>query len=144
MKNTKRLGNLTELQCITRLYELGCAVSIPFGNSEKYDVIIDYNNKLYKVQIKHGNLHKDELNEDDYISIKCTWEGHNRTGYTKNKYTPDEIDFFATFYDNECYLMKCSECSNQKVLRIKPPKNNQIKGVNFLENFKASEVLKSL
>ena len=70
--NTKQLGNFTELQCITYLYQIGCAVSIPFGNSEKYDVIIDYNDKLYKVQIKHGNIHQDELNEDDYISIKCT------------------------------------------------------------------------
>ena len=144
MINTIQLGNLTELQCITRLYEIGCAVSIPFGNSEKYDAIIDYNNKLYKVQVKHGNLHKDEQNEDEYISLKCTWEGHSRTGYTKNQYTEEEVDFFATYYQNECYLVPKRECSNQKILRIKPPKNNQIKGVNFLVNYKAEEILKSL
>ena len=34
--NTKQVGNLTELQCATKLYELGCRISIPFGNSEKY------------------------------------------------------------------------------------------------------------
>ena len=50
MENTKKIGNLTELQCITKLYELGFAVSIPFGNSEKYDAIIEKNDKLYKVQ----------------------------------------------------------------------------------------------
>lgn len=33
MRNSKEIGNLTELQCITGLYELGCDVSIPFGNS---------------------------------------------------------------------------------------------------------------
>ena len=142
--NTKQLGNFTELQCITYLYQIGCAVSVPFGNSEKYDVIIDYNDKLYKVQIKHGNIHQDELNEDDYISIKCTWEGHNRTGYTKNKYTANDIDFFATYYNNQCYLIPQTECSNQKILRIKPPKNNQIKGVNFLEKYEAEEVLKNI
>ena len=31
--NSKEIGNLTELQCITALYALGCDVSIPFGNS---------------------------------------------------------------------------------------------------------------
>lgn len=70
--NTKELGNLTELQCITRLYELGCAVSIPYGNSEKYDAIIEWNNKLYKIQIKHANAHLDNLQEVDYINLKCT------------------------------------------------------------------------
>ena len=42
--NTKYLGNLTELQCITRFYELGYPVSIPYGDSEKYDMIIDIAN----------------------------------------------------------------------------------------------------
>lgn len=142
--NTKELGNLTELQCITKLYELGCAVSIPYGNSEKYDVIIEWDNKLYKVQIKHANVHLDDLQEVDYISLKCTWEGHNRSGYTKNLYTANDIDFFATFYENECYLIPQSECSTQKLLRIKIPKNNQVKGVSFLMNYKAKEILQKL
>lgn len=142
--NTKELGNLTELQCITKLYELGCAVSIPYGNSEKYDVIIEWDNKLYKVQIKHANVHLDSLQEVDYISLKCTWEGHNRSGYTRNLYTANDIDFFATFYENECYLIPQSECSTQKLLRIKTPKNNQVKGVSFLMNYKAKEILQKL
>ena len=54
MRNTKEIGNLTELQCITALYELGCDVAIPFGNSQKYDLIMDYKGKLYKVQVKHA------------------------------------------------------------------------------------------
>ena len=50
MRNSKEIGNLTELQCITGLYELGCDISIPFGNSQKYDLIMDWKGKLYKVQ----------------------------------------------------------------------------------------------
>lgn len=144
MENTKKLGNLTELQCITRLYEIGCGVSIPFGNSEKYDAIIEYNNKLYKIQIKHGNLKQDELGEDDYIIIRCTWQGHNYTGYSKHQYTAEEIDFFATYYNGECYLIPQSECSNDKTLRIKRPKNNQVKGINFLKDYIAKDVLDNL
>lgn len=142
--NTKKIGNLTELQCITKLYELGFAVSIPFGNSEKYDIIIEKNNKLYKVQIKHANPHKDELNEIDYVSFKCTWEGHNRTGYTRNFYSKEEIDYFATYYNNECYLVPVTECSQCKILRIKNPKNNQTKGISFLKDYNAKELLDNL
>lgn len=71
--NTKKIGNLTELQCITRLYELGCSVSIPFGDSDKYDLIIDINDKLYKIQIKHCSEYFDDFGDVSYIKFKCTW-----------------------------------------------------------------------
>ena len=100
--NTKQLGNLTELQCITRLYELGCSISIPYGNSDKYDVIIDYNDKLYKVQIKHSTEYYDNNGNIDYIKFKCRWQSHNSQGYTQKLYQSNEIDLFATFYNGGC------------------------------------------
>ena len=123
MNNSKYLGSLTELQCITRFYELGYPVSIPYGDSEKYDFIIDVNNKLYRLQCKHANPHKDDLNEVDFISIKTVWQ----SGYTKNS-----------------SLIPVNECSNEKRLRLKEPKNGQIKGINFLEDFVDEEVCKNL
>ena len=143
MKDTKKIGNLTELQCATRLYELGCAVSIPFGNSEKYDLIIDWNNILYKVQVKHAN----ELIENGEvyaIKFSTRWIGHNNNGYTSHKYQAKDVDYFATFYNGECFLVPQSECSNVKTLRILLPKNGQRKGVSFLNDYKAEEVLKQL
>lgn len=143
MENTKKVGNLTELQCATRLYELGCAVSIPFGNSEKYDLIIDWNDRLYKVQVKHANeLVKD--GEIYAIKFKTYWTGHNNSGYTVHKYQAEDTDYFATFYNGECYLVPQSECSNEKTLRILLPKNGQRKGISFLNDYKAEEVLKRL
>ena len=142
--NTKELGNLTELQCITRLYELGCSVSIPFGNSDKYDAIIDVNDKLYKVQIKHSKAYPEGQNNVEYIKFKCRWQGHNATGYSEHQYQANEVDLFATFYNGDCYLVPQSECSNEKILRIIPPRNGQRKGISFLEDYKAEEVLKQL
>lgn len=142
--NTKQVGNLTELQCATRLYELGCAVSIPFGNSEKYDLIIDINDKLYKIQCKHSLACFDENGELEYIKFKTTWQSHNTISWTQHQYKENEIDFFATFYDGECYLVPQNECSNEKRLRIKAPKNNQIKGVCFLKDYTAEERIKTL
>lgn len=143
MDNTKKIGNLTELQCATRLYELGCAVSIPFGNSEKYDLIIDWNDKLYKIQVKHASPLIED-NEIYAIKIRCNWMGHNATGYTRHKYEAKDADYFATFYNGECYLVPQSECSNEKTLRIKLPKNGQRKGISFLNDYSAEEVLKRL
>ena len=46
--DTKQIGNLTELQCITRFYELGYTVSVPYGDSEKYDFILDINGNILR------------------------------------------------------------------------------------------------
>lgn len=141
MKNSKEIGNLTELQCITGLYELGCDISIPFGNSQKYDLIMDWNNQLFKVQVKHSS--KD--NENTYFSFKTRWQGHNSSGYTQTSYTKDDIDFFATYFDGNVYLIPVEQCSGaEKRLRLKPTKNGQIKGVNFAKDYLAKEVLKKI
>lgn len=141
MEDTKRVGNLTELQCITGLYELGCEVSIPFGNSQKYDLIIDYNNHLYKVQIKHAN----EQDNGNYFTVKTRWQGHNHTGYNYTSYTAEDIDFFATWYKGIVYLIPIAECGGaEKTIRFTSPKNGQTKGINFAHDYEAQEVLKKL
>lgn len=139
--NTKEVGNLTELQCITDLYALGCDISIPFGNSQKYDIIMDYNNTLYKVQIKHAT----ENTEKGYIQIKTRWQSHNHTGYVQKPYTENEIDFFATYYNNQVYLIPITECTTQeKRLWIIPPKNNYTKGVHYLNEYEGQKILNNL
>ena len=54
--NTKHIGALTELQCITYLFNLGYDISIPFGDNCSYDFILDVNHKLYKIQAKTSRL----------------------------------------------------------------------------------------
>lgn len=143
---TKNIGNLTELQCITRLYELGCPVSIPYGDSEKYDFIIDVKGKLYRLQCKHANPHMNENGEVEKIDIKTVW----MSGYTKNKpstrhkYSKEDCDYFVTFFNGKTYLIPVDECSTEKTLRLLPPKNNQKIGISFLKDYEDEEVLKSL
>lgn len=146
INSTKHIGNLTELQCITRFYELGYPTSIPYGDSEKYDFILDVKGNLYKMQCKHANLHFDDDGDVDYFTIKTVWQ----SGYTKNtnskrhQYTNEDCDYFVTYYQGKNYLIPVGECSNEKRLHITPPKNGQVKGVNFLKNYVDEEVCKTL
>ena len=39
--STQVIGNATELKCIAKFIELGYECSIPYGNSAKYDFIVD-------------------------------------------------------------------------------------------------------
>ena len=144
-RNTKEVGNLTELQCITGLYELGCDISIPFGNSQKYDLIMDYRGKLYKVQVKHAQDQFSESGVLTHFTFKTRWQGHNANGYTQTSYTKDDIDFFATYHKGKIYLIPVEECSGAtKTIRYVPPKSGQRKGINFAQDYLAEEVLKKL
>ena len=142
----KYLGNLTELQCVTRFYELGYSVSIPYGDSEKYDIILDCNNKLYKLQCKHAKEFYNDNGQLSYLKLKTSWQ----SGYTKksqyhtNKYNENDIDIFVTYFRGINYLIPVNECSTKKVLRVIPPENGQTKGVSFLKDYKDVEVLKKL
>jgi hypothetical protein len=143
--DTKQIGNLTELQCLTRFYELGYSVSIPYGDSEKYDMILDTGKNLYRIQVKHGNVKMNSEEQDESLIIKTRWQ----SGYTKNssykdhKYSKNEIDFFATHYQGKNYLIPVEECSLEKTLRILPPKVKQ-PTIRYLKDYLDEEVLKDL
>lgn len=144
--NTKYLGNLTELQCITRFYELGYSVSIPYGDSEKYDMVLDVRGKLYRLQCKHATPRMNEEGTITHLTIRTVWQsGYTKhSQYKRNQYTKDDCDYFVTHYQGKNYLIPVEQCSNEKSLRIVPPKNGQIKNINFLEDFVDEEVLLTL
>ena len=90
---SKQKGNLTELQCITAFYELGYTVSIPYGENSRYDLIADINGELIKVQVKSSRVKKDE----EAIKFACRSTNVNTQGTTYQRYTKQQIDYFATF-----------------------------------------------
>ena len=51
--DTKKKGNLTEMQCMSAFMAQGCGVSIPFGDNSKYDFIADVDGHLLKIQVKN-------------------------------------------------------------------------------------------
>lgn len=67
--------------------------------------------------------------------------GNGAKHYTRTQYTKDEIDYFATFYNGTCYLVPVEECSVEKRLRFTPPKNGQVRGVNFADYFELKGVI---
>lgn len=133
---SKQKGNLTELQCITAFMENGCNVSIPYGDNSKYDFIADIKGKLYKVQVKTSSE-----KEKGAIQFSCRSTHVNCTGVKNERYSADDIDFFATYWNNNCYIIPISECSVSKTLRFIPPKNGQTKGVSFAADYEIAKQL---
>ena len=130
MNETKTKGLLTELQCQAYLTGLGYNISVPLGEDCRYDFIIDVDGMLIRVQVKHCRITKTG------IQIACrSTQANCRTSKSKS-YSKDEIDYFATYFNNKCYLIKVEECSTCKTLSFSDKITNQHK-VCRLDNYEA-------
>ena len=128
--DSKQIGNITELEVLTYITKLGYQVSIPFGDRERYDQIWDIKGKLLKIQVKTSRLSEDS----SYIIFACRSNTKIQGKIKHSRYTKDEIDYFATFWNGRCYLVPVEETSTEKRLRFEPPKNGQTKGITFAKD----------
>ncbi|WP_224270719.1 group I intron-associated PD-(D/E)XK endonuclease [Haloprofundus salinisoli] len=53
--NPSRRGDETEAVILASLMNLGFSVSVPFGDSDRYDLVVDDHETLSRVQCKTGN-----------------------------------------------------------------------------------------
>lgn len=137
-KDTNRIGTITEFKCMTYFMELGYVVSVPQCPC-RYDFIIDTGNNFFKVQVKTCN----RTRHSGCITFNTRSSHYIKGKHVHTDYKNDNIDYFCTYYNNECYLIPVSECgSDNKCLRLDSPKSNQTKNISFAKDYIASEVLK--
>lgn len=137
---TQLKGKITEMQVATYLLQQGYVVSQPLVDT-RYDFLLEVQDKILKIQVKTSSAVMNEDNEIEAIEFK-TCNTHTNAQGTINRNYKGQIDYFATFYDNICYLIPIEECgSRSKKLRILPPKNNQIKGINYLKDYQIEKIL---
>ena len=89
--NTSEIGNLGEIAAIKKFLELGVRVYIPFGDGNVVDLIAEWNNKLYKIQVKTT----EKILENSFM---C-WSITHQNGYhgSRKNYTDEEVDFFVLY-----------------------------------------------
>ena len=132
--DTRLKGDITELQCITKFTQLGFYVSIPFGGHARYDFLVDFGDKILRFQTKTCSFKKGCITIDGRT---C----HFKQGeHTHSTYSSNEIDFFVTFYDMNCYVIPVSECKTGKYLRIDKTNNNQTKNVCYAQDYLVEKV----
>ena len=136
MVNSKQKGNITEFQCLASFVKQGCGVSIPYGDCYPYDFIADIDGHLLKIQVKTSSL-KDE----NSIKFSCRSTHVNCSGTKNVRYNAKDVDYFATYWNQQCYLVPFEECSVEKTLRFAPPKNGQIKGITFAKDYTLEQQL---
>ena len=93
MTENNQKGFLTELQCELFFIQHQLLLSKPIIQDSRYDYILDYNGKLYKIQCKSSTL-----KDDDRIIFKTHM--NNIRQNTTRYYTKEDVDFFYTYYND--------------------------------------------
>lgn len=139
LNETQLKGLTTELQCQLFFTSLGYNVSVPIAQDCRYDLILDIDNVLYKLQIKTSR--KNDSNNEGIIFNTVSTRTNHSQGNIINKYTKEEVDFFATYYNNKVYLVPIEICqSSEKRLVIqKSQYSNQ--QMDLLEDYEAEKVI---
>jgi hypothetical protein len=130
-RNTKAIGDLSELEVAIALARAGYIVSKPLGDSHRYDLIIDDGEMLSRVQVKTGRLNLGA------IRVSCC-SSHRHRGGTSRSYR-GEIEFIGVFcpQTGESYLVPESEIVDTFMhLRVAPTVNRQDRRIRWASRYK--------
>lgn len=126
--NSKAKGERSEIIIIASLVKKGFSVSLPFGNNQRYDLILDDGENLFKIQCKTGILKRGCV-----IFKTCSTNGFTH----KQKTYKGQIDFFMVYcpQNNKIYKIPIDICSIRTfTLRIDKPQK-RIKNIHWAHNY---------
>lgn len=135
-------GDLIEIQCLAKLTEMGFLCLTPYSGASKYDIAVDTGEEILRIQCKSGYPPKrdDGTRDLEAVCIDCTCSTVNTKVIKRHNYTSSQIDYFATYYQGQMYLIPVDECSTSKTLRFSPPNNGQ-KNYNKAEDYLVENML---
>lgn len=132
MKHPKATGEKTEAIVIAELVRRDYIVLKPFGDNQRYDLVLDTPKGFKKVQVKTGYL-KDGSVHFSTASVSSNTKGSKRRSYK------GEVDYFAVFCEetNKTYLVPEELVGvSQQSLRVEPlPKNISPERVCWAKQF---------
>jgi hypothetical protein len=134
-RTRKQKGDLAELRVACDLRDRGYRIAIPFGEESDYDLIIDRDGFLERVQVKYT--------ESDGVVIEVNCRSNSLTnGKVRSikRYTAEMIDLLAVYdrTSDRCYYIPATELGEGRdhfSLRLKPPRNFQRAGIHFAEHY---------
>jgi hypothetical protein len=125
--NTSRRGDITEIKVAAKLMEMGYSVSIPFGDSDKYDLVLDFDNQLLRAQVKTGTINSGTV---QFNSSRRVYDKEKETKRGANSSEPykEDIDLFIIYTEKIDSYHVCSLEDTAKSctkIRIEEPSRNK-------------------
>ena len=133
-------GDINELQCILDFQKRGYYCSIPFSKSCRYDLIVDIDNKLFRIQCKASSYHS----ENGTLVMSTTRSTTNTKETIAYSYSKEEIDYFYTSWKQYGFLIPVEEAQTQKYLRVNIPKQGIQSTMSIASDYLIDNVLESI
>jgi hypothetical protein len=136
--NSKDVGNISEAMILATLIRAGCTVLRPFGDNVRYDLAIDANGLLIRVQCKTGSRIQGVIQFP--TSSSQNHRGRGRQGYK------GQADYFGVYSPDtgECYFIPVEECSRSScALRVQTVKSCQKKKIRFARDYDIAALKRS-
>jgi len=135
-------GAVAEAAITAMAIELGLTVLRPLCEGRRYDLVVDLEPRLLRVQCKLARRVDGVL----YVCVKtnrCT-----PGGYVSTSYTADEIDAVGAYSPDlrSCFLIPIAEVAGRRAihLRLDPARNNQAQGIKWARDYDFATVLAGL
>jgi hypothetical protein len=131
LRDTKSIGERSELIVALALGRAGYLVAKPFGENSRYDLVIDDGKALFRVQVKTGRL------RNGVIVFKTYSTHSHRKGVACKPYT-NEIDFFGVYCPalSSVYLIPIADTAPLSgTMRVHATKNGQYSNVRWAQPY---------
>ena len=115
---------------LAALLRAGKVVLQPFGDNQRYDLVIDDGGTFIRVQCKTGRLKGGAIHFDT-----CSSQAHRGKG--KQDYR-GQVEMFAVYFPDKdtVYMVPVEDVGRTSaMLRLEPPKNGQVKGVRLAASY---------
>jgi hypothetical protein len=135
-------GAAAEAAITAAAIRLGLTVLRPLCEGRRYDLIVDLEPTLLRVQCKLAQR------VGGVLSVRLQTSRHTPGGYVYTSYSSSEIDAVAAYSSelNRTFLMPITEVSGMRGihLRLEPTRNNQAQGVRWADDYELDAMIRRL
>lgn len=122
--NTKRKGSLAVGEAIAYFIGQGITVLLPVSDCDKYDIAVDNNGTIQRVQCKYSN---DQEPSGSYIVDLRTFGGYREKTYS-TKYKDGDFDLLFIYCSNkDKYVIPASKIVGKAHIAVGIKKWNEFK-----------------
>jgi hypothetical protein len=129
MAPLKQLGDTAELAVALDLRRRGYRVAFPYGEDCDYDLVLDRNGRLERVQVKYTR------SDGNVIVVRCRSQSltNGKVRATK-RYTVETIEWLAVYDATSacCFYVPSAELAHGRAelrLRVTAARNGQRRGI---------------
>src|ERR1700759_2145571 len=127
--NPKAVGERSEGIVLAELMKLGRVVLLPFGNNQRYDLVVDEDGTFVRVQVKTCY----------WVNGCVAFKTNSVNAFTGKRTTyVGSADVFMAYSEHtgKVYRVPVSECgSSAMTLRVNPPRGGATSGIKWAKDY---------